>query len=249
MAATYSVLQSSLDQAIPLAALEEAADVAASIVRTDMLALHRDLFGIIISSLPPAEAHAVQATLMRHGFPTEIVADDDLPLLHEPFTIQRIDLRKDELLFTDMMGCEHCRPLTDLVFAAGGFLDETKLKTKLAQPPRWFETRSSSGELANRSQRQHSLDEVRTFRLDFFFHTAPNRLRAAVSADSTIFFQGRPVRLRDTALLLGAMMDLRQLLPRERLNLGLLLTETNLVYPSRKSYEEEIRWHFHQLTK
>lgn len=250
MAATFSVLQSSLDQAIPLTALEVAADVAASIVRADVPALHRDLFGIIVSNLPATEAHAVQAVLARHGFPTEVVDDNDLPILHEPFTIQRIDFADEGLLLTDMMGREQFRPFTDLVFAAGGFLDEAKLKSKLVPPPGWFEKRSSSNEWqSNRTHREHSLDDVRTFRLDLFFSAAPNRLRASVSADSMMFFRGRPLRLRDTALLLGAKMDVRQLLPHERLTSGLIQADTTLVYPSKRSYEEEIRWKFYQIMR
>ena len=63
-----------------------------------------------------------------------------------------------------------------------------------------------------------------------------------------MFFHGRPLRLRDTALLLGAMMDLRELLPPERVAAGLKRSDTQTAYPSLKRYEEEIRWHFHRLT-
>lgn len=245
----FSILQTSLDQEIPLAALEAAADASESIVRADVLALHRDLFGIIVSALPFAEAQAIHAALKGHGVPTAIVADDDLPVLHEPFTIQRIHFGKDELLFTDMMGREQFRPIADLVFVAGGFLIETKSKSKFAPAPGLLDARTSSGEWQPpTSTREYSVEEMRTFRLDFFFTTdAPNRLRASVSTESMMFFRDRPVRLRDTALLLGAMMDLQDLLPPERLGSGLLRADTDTVYPSKRSYEEEIRWHFHRL--
>jgi hypothetical protein len=73
-------------------------------------------------------------------------------------------------------------------------------------------------------------------------------LSALLSAENTMFFRNRPLRLRDTAQLLGAMMDLRELLPSERVGAGLKRSDTNNFYPSLKSYEEEIRWHFYRLT-
>jgi hypothetical protein len=237
-----------LDQEIPLGALEAAADVAESIVRADVAALHRDLFGIIVSSLSLAEAIAIQAVLKQHGCSTEIVADDELPVLHEPFTVQRIDFGKDELLFTDMMGREQRRPLADLVFAAGGFMLETQSRSKIDSAPGIFHPRTSSGEWQPpTAMREYSMEEISAFRLDFFFIDSPNRLRASVSAESMMFFRSRPVRLRDTALLLGAMMDLQALLPPDRLGSGLLRPDTATFFPSKRSYEEEIRWKFHQL--
>lgn len=62
-----------------------------SVARADCAHLQRDLFGIVVSNLPLEEARAFQAELKRRGFPTDVVADEELPVLQEPFTIQRIE--------------------------------------------------------------------------------------------------------------------------------------------------------------
>ena len=242
--ATYSLLQVSLDQTIDRATLEEASDVVKSVARADCAHMQRDLFGIVVSNLPLDEAQAFQAELKRRGFPTDVVADDELPALHEPFTIQRIDINKDSLVFTDTMGKAKTRAIPDLVFVAGGFLTRSKMKSVLV-----MESDSARGPQARQPvlEQQHRFEDVPEFRLDFFFWSAPNRLRASVSSESVMFFRGRPMRLRDTVLLRGAMMDLQELLPPERVGAGLKRSDTKNFYPSLHSYEEEIRWHFHRL--
>lgn len=246
--ATYSLLQVSLDQTVTRESLEEASDVIPSLTRADCVHLQRDLFGIVISNLSLEEATAFQAELKRRDFPTDLVADHELPVLHEPFTIQRIEIKGQALLFTDSMGREQVRTLDDLVFVAGGFLTREKMKVEKSVR---LETKQSSEGTFNGfvSHRETTFEKIPEFRLDFFFCAAPNRLRASVSAEGTIFFRSRPLRLRDAALLLGAMMDLVELLPPERVGAGLKRPDTKNYYPSLRSYEEEIRWHFHRLSR
>jgi hypothetical protein len=241
---TFSLLQVSLDQTIDRETLEDASDAVPSVARADCAGMQRELFGILISGLPLEEANAFQVALKQRGFATEVVADREIPVLHEAFTIQRINFKKDTLVFTDTMGREQSRPREDLVFVAGGFLTQTKTKSVLV-----MESDSARGPQARqpRLEKQHRFEVVPEFRLDFFFWSSPNRLRASVSAESMMFFHDRPLRLRDTTLLLGAMMDLQELLPPQRVGAGLKRTNTENFYPSLRSYEEEIRWHFHRL--
>jgi hypothetical protein len=243
---TFSLLKMSLDQTIDRESLEEASDAAPSVARADCAGIQRNRSGILVSGLPLEEANAFQAALKQRGFATAVVADQEMPVLHEAFTIQRIDFNKEALLFTDMMGREQSRLMKDLVFVAGGFMTQSRLKTVLVMEANSPERPKELHHLARLEQR-HRFEEVPEFRFDFFFWSSPNRLRASVSAESTVFFRGRPVRLRDTALLLGAMMDLQELLPPERVGSGLKRTDTKNAYPSLRSYEEEIRWHFHRL--
>jgi hypothetical protein len=128
---TYSLLQVSLDQRIDRRALEEASTVAGSVARADCARMERDLFGILISGLPLAEASAFQAELRRWDFPTDVVADAALPQLHEPFTVQAVELIGEVLVFADAMGRKQTRPLTDLVFMAGGFVAQTGVEFRL----------------------------------------------------------------------------------------------------------------------
>lgn len=76
---TYSLLQVSLEQTIDRESLEMASDVVPSLARADCAHLQRDFFGIVVSNLPLQEATAFQAELKRRGFPTDLVADHELP--------------------------------------------------------------------------------------------------------------------------------------------------------------------------
>lgn len=239
---TFSLLQISLDQTIDLESLEEASVTVSSVARADCPAIQRDLFGIVISGLPLEEATTFQGALRSRGFETKIVADHEITVLHEAFTIQRINFKEDTLIFTDTMGREHSRLREELIFVAGGFLTQRKTRTE------WkMGTQHVSRPNIPMPEKERKEEAVPEFRLDFFFSSPPFRLRASVSAESMMFFHDRPLRLRDTALLFGAMMDLRELLPAERVGSGLKRTDTKNAYPSLRSYEEEIRWHFHQL--
>lgn len=210
--------------------------------------MQRDLFGILVSGLTLEEASAFQAALLSHDFPTEVVADDDIPVLHEAFTIQRIAFTKDALSFADTLGRETVRVMEDLVFVAGGFLTRSVTKSTAVARSKFGGRHSTTNAGAyGGPERVYRQEELPEFRLDLFFSTSPHRLRASVSAESMMFFRDRPVRLRDTALLLGAMMDLNELLPPDRVGSGLKQTDTKNFYPSLHSYEEEIRWHFHRL--
>lgn len=233
--ATYSLLQVSLDQTISRQDLEDASASVPSVARADCGNIARDLFGILASHLPLEEAQTFQSELKRRGFPTDVVADRDLPTLHEAFTVQKIELQGNVLCFTDTIGRVQTRPREGLVFVAGGFLTQSKIRHSLI------------ARCDAETDRPESKTTAPEFRLDFFFWSAPHRLRASISSESMMFFQQRPMRLRDTALLLGAMMDLQDFLPRERIGAGLRRLDTKIFYPSLKSYEEEIRWHFYRL--
>lgn len=148
------------------------------------------------------------------------------PNLHEAFTIQRIELQEGILGFTNTSGRVQTRPKEGLVFVAGGFLSQRKIKHRVI-------SMENAGVV--RPERQSVAPE---FRLDFFFWSAPHRVRASISAETMMFFQNRPIRLRDTAALLESMMDLQELLPQERIGAGLRRPNTKIYYPSLRSYEE-----------
>lgn len=243
---TFSLLQTSLDQSIVRQSLEDASDAAPSVARADCARMQRELFGILVSRLGRDEALAFQAELKRRDFPTEVVADKDLPVLHESFQIQRIELRGEALVLTDSMGRERPRPLTDLVFLAGGFLNRIEFKTEWHQRLD-FSAAEGRGMPRLTNEREYREETELQFRLDFFFWAAPNRLHAALGKETAIFHQGKPLRLRDRAALIELMSALAKLLPPERLNAGLRDPQTGRIYPGFQRYEEEIRWHFHRL--
>lgn len=245
---TFSLLQMSLDQTIDRKSMEDASDAAPSVARADCARLQRELFGIVVSRLDRDEALAFQAELNRRNFPTEVVADKDLPVLHESFQIQRIELKDEVLILTDSMGQERVRPLTDLVFLSGGFLNRIEFKTEWHQHLD-FGGGGVRGEGMPRlvTEREFREETELHFRLDFFFWAAPNRLHAALGKDTAIFHQGKPIRLKDHAALGELMSAMGKLLPPERVNSVLRDPAARRIFPNLPGYEEEIRWHFHRL--
>ena len=242
MMSTYSLLQVSLDQTIDRETLEEASVAARSVARTDCAKMQRELFGILVSNLERDEAVAFQTELNRLGFPTDLVADDELPILHDKFTVQRIEVKRDSLIFTDAMGRPHLRPLQDLVFLAGGYVSRITFKEsdilKLDFPGRMPRL------VSERTTRDEKTIE---FLLDFFFWTSPHRFRLSLTENTTIFHDGQPLRLRQKDEIRAMKANLMRLLPLQRVACGMETLSDDIFYPNPVCYEEEIRWHFHRL--
>jgi hypothetical protein len=243
---TFSLLQQSLEQTIDRESLEDASVVIRSVARADCARLQRGLFGVLVSGLEREEAVTFQAELQRRNFPTDVVADQDLPTLHEPQTFQRFEIKGEVLIFTDYLGRNQTRPLTDLVFLAGGFVSHIELKSDwelkmvFPQNPR---NGTPSMEFENIRREENETD----FRLDFFFWGSPNRLRLCLSKGTAIFFQGQAIRFKTPDLLREMIAALRKVLPPSRITTGLAERDLHVVYPSLQDYEEEIRWHFFRL--
>lgn len=238
----YSLLQQSLDQTIDRETLEEASVVARSVARTDCAKMQRELFGILVSNLEKEEAMAFQTELKRVGFPTELVADDDLPILHDKFTVQRVEVQGENLLFTDSMGRLHLRPLKDLVFLAGGHVDRITFKESDVLK---IDFDGRAPRLV--SERKTRDEKTTEFLLDFFFWTSPNRFRLSLTEGTTIFHEGQPLRLRQKDEIRLMKANLLRLLPPQRVSRGMETLSDDAFYPNSVCYEEEIRWHFHQL--
>lgn len=242
----YSLLQNSLTQTLDRATLEEASTVVRSVARADCAKLQRELFGILVSGLPLDEATAFQAELKHLGFPTTLVADDDLPILHSPFTVQRIERIGEILNFTDALGRIQTRPLTELVFLGGGFLKT--LEMEVQRTTRLEMNSSSQGSYpVPVTHRETHLRSAPRFILDFFFSQDPHRLQVILKPDNVMFYQGAPLRLKHPQEIVTAMAELRKLLPPDRLSSALFRNDPTPAYPNLPSYEEEIRWKFHQL--
>ena len=246
---TFSLLQVSPDQLIDRDDLEEAATAARSIVRADCGRLHRELFGIVVSGLERDEALAFQTALKQREIPTDLVADRDLPVLHESFQIQRIEVRDEQIILTDSMGRVRTRPLAELVFLAAGYFNQMEIKTTWHQRLDFQGQGIHGGGMPQWINERESREEAELqFRLDFFFWTAPNRLHAALAKDTAMFHEGQAIRLRDDGALDALLAAMGKLLPAQRLSSGLRAPATGRFYPNFHCYEEEIRWHFYRLT-
>ena len=241
---TYSLLQLSLDQTIERAALEVATDAVRGITRMDCPRILRERSGILVSGLERDDALAFQAALNGHHFPTTIVSDEHLLLLHESFQIQRIEHRDDVLLLTDSIGRMRTKELSDLVFLAAGFLGRIEFKSETQLK---FNSRSDGEGPMFITERETHEETTTEFRLDFFFTEPPNRLHALLGKETAIFHQGQPVRLKNQAAMDELLAAMGQLLPPDRLNSVLRDPASAGIYPNSHCYEKEIRWHFHRL--
>ncbi len=247
---TYALLQQSLDQTISRAEMEEASVAVPSVARADCAVLQRELFGVVVSGLERADALAFQAALRVRGFPTDVVADDELPVLAEPVRGLAVRVEPEAVVNTDMYGHEQRYARDETVFLAGGFVkdwvnrSEEKLKPKLVG-----RGKSASVELV--TERQRTLVAAEEFRLELFIGHEPWRIQWALAEKSILRANGRAYQLRDRWELGELLRGLRDFVPEERMNRGIRdagIAEP-MVYPSGRAFEEEIVWRFYQLTK
>ena len=243
-----SLLLKDLDRPIPREVLEEASVSVPSIARADAARIEEhQQGGILVSHLPRPEALAFQRALAKLGHDTEVVADRDMPKLHDSRQVQRIGLRGESLVLTDGMGRERVRAVADLVFLAAGFHHKVEGRTHVEshfdfsggvtgeEAPKWVTTR------------EYREEEVSLFRVDFFFWSEPNRLHAPLAGETVVFFQNKALRLRDRDGIAEVIRSLGGLLPPQRLNSVLASRTAGAPFPSLASYENEIRWRFHRL--
>ena len=242
---TFSLVQDSLEQTLTLEALEAASDAVRSITRMDAAKLWDEKSGIFMTGMERGEAVEFQAALKAVGFATTLVADHELPQLHESFQVQRIDLKEEVLVLTDSLGRVRARPLTDLVFLSAGWIRRIACKTE------WLQYFGFSDDARRRpmlrSERKFHEEPEIHFRMDFFFWSEPNRLHLQLTDENAAFFQGEVVRLKKVDALHALLAAMAGLLPPQRLNSVLRKPSEEKVYPSLMSYEKEIRWHFRQL--
>jgi len=222
---TYALLQQSLDQTISRQQMEEASVAVPSVARADCAVLQRELFGIVVRGLERAEALAFQAALRMRGFPTDVVADDELPKLAEPVRGLALQTEPDALVNTDSYGRHQRFARAETVFLAGGFVSV-------------------------RERRLRST-EAEEFRLDLFIGHEPWRVQWVLGGDSVWRVNDRAYQLRDRWELAELLRGLREYLPGERVNRGIRdagIAEP-VVYPSVRAFEEEIIWRFFHLSQ
>ena len=242
---TFSLLQLSLDQTIDRRDLEDASRSVASLRRSDCAMLHRQLFGIVVSNLPEDEALAFQSELARRGFPTHMVPDSELSLLPESFQIHRIEVQDENLVFTDSIGRSRIRPVAELAFLAAGVVSRLHFKSVWNQHLDSGIDSTGAARLVTEHERYE--ESELEFRLDFFFRTHPERQHASACAVSTICYQDTLLRFPDTDALRGLAEDMGMLLPEECRSSYFQDPASHPTYRTLRNYQNEIRWHFHQL--
>jgi len=243
---TYSLLLQSLEPKPTRQELEEISQSVPAIAKADCRFLLEDWYGIVVSRVDSETANEFQAALRKHGIPSDVVADHDIPALHNDFRCQRIRIHPQSLLLSDVMGRTYERDRNDLVFVAAGAVEKQRMVSDYELE---LETRytGDGSYTVPVNKRIHRFEKKSYFRADLFFSASPNRLSLELENDSVIFYMDRPVRLKTPLDLKVLMVDLHALLPPERMNRSLRNLSIDQVYPTMHAYEEELRWAFYRL--
>lgn len=244
----YALVQKSLDQKIDRKMLEEASTVAPSVARGDCARLARELFGIVVDQLPHNEAVALQRALARFGFATEVVPQQDLPLLTPVARRRGIRFQEGSFTAIDGMGREQTLPWDEVQFAAGGFLDLVRLRP--ANDLEWDQVPAGGGAIHRhvRVIRRQKAAKEREFRLELFLSCPPHRLQFPASSDSLLIFDQDRLRFHQTQGFLRLLQRVGCLLPADCLSLGIraAVRQEEFTYPSPGAFDEEITWHLFQ---
>lgn len=197
--------------------LEEISVHVPGVARADCAGFLEHWFGIVSSNLTRTDALAFQNALRAAGYETDIVEDYNIPALHSDFRCQRIAIDNQILSFTDALGRRWNKTRQELVFIAAGCIQTPNAAAK------------------------------KCFRIDLFFSNDPHRISLQVNDQGVVFYDERPIRLKNSLDLTVLMVDLHLLLPSERMNSGLRGRSMDFLYPTIFAYEEEIRWAFYRL--
>jgi hypothetical protein len=247
----YALLQLSLEQTISRQELEDASIVAPSVARADCALLQRELLGIVVANLEHEEALALQDALRQRNFPTEVIDQSILPVLPTPQMGHALRLTEVGIVLIDLYDREHVYPREQFVFAAAGHL--LHLKNRPYRNMEWVITPGPRGSVNRRVEMvtEHRLEDVPEFRLEFFFDAEVPRLQWLLTSDSVLNVNGDKLRLRNLDQIHTFLQTLANLLPSDRVNLGIKKTNAgeNFIYPSVRAFEEEIVWTFYQMTR
>lgn len=245
----YALIQKNLGQKIDRKSLEEASIHVPSVARADCARIHRELFGIVVRSIPYNEAVAFQTALEHFGFPTELVPQKDLPGLTAPHFRRGILFDPEGFTAIDGLGREDSHPWEEVQFAAGGFLETVVLKTKTVVEGTYRYNGRGMPRYEPGIKREEKTTE-REFRLELFLSRPPFRLQFQAGKETLFRFDGAMLRSNQVDQFFTILQKIGQIVPKDCLSLGILaaMRQEAFTYPSVSGMEEEISWHlYHRL--
>ena len=242
----YSLLLHSLDPKPTRQELEEISVKVPGVARADCAYIAKDWFGIVSSNLDLNDALAFQAGLRTIGYETDVVADKEVPALHEDFRCQRIALEGGGIALQTSMGRRYRKEKSELVFIAAAAVDTEKLSSKTELKTEMRHSGRGSHPVFV-TERSFEMEEKKIFRIDLFFTNAPHRISLETGEESVIFYGERLIRLKNATEITVLMVDLQSLVPPDRMNRSLRELSVVPPYPTMHAYEEELRWAFYRL--
>lgn len=245
----YAIVQQTLEQTIDRKLLEEASVHVPSVARADCARIGSQLFGIVVTGLTRDEAIAFQTALEHYDFPTEVIPQENLPLLSPPKFRRGIQFQPHGFVAIDGLGREDGYPWEEVQFAAGGFLDTLQIQTKneLEWNHEYSPSRGRVGSAVHIRQRHEDVKE-REFRLEFFLSCEPYRLQFRAGKETVFRFDGAMLRYRQQDQFQAILHRVAGIVPPDSQNLGLLSAGQGqeFTYPSIPAFEEEVVWQLFQ---
>lgn len=245
----YAIVQKSLDQKIDRKLLEEASVHVPSVARADCARLASQLYGIVVSHLERDEAVAFQTALAHYRFPTEVVPQNELPLLMEPRFRRGIRFHPDGFTAIDGMGREDSHPWEEVQFAAGGFTESIRFESesKMEWKRRLGTTRSPITKMVEVT-REHKEIREREFRLELFLSCEPYRLQFKAGKETVFRFDEGLLRFHQEDQFTAILQRVATILPPDCQGLGILAASRGetFTYPGVPAFEEEITWQLFQ---
>lgn len=140
-------------------------------------------------------------------------------------------------------------PVEQLVLAAAGHARH--LTTRAGQKLGWVSRYVGKGHFRQTVEvvKDHRLEEVPEFRVEFYLSQPPFRLQWIVDEQTVLRADGVVLQLRDRAGLVALLTELRGWLSPDHVNLGIhrATGADEFAYPSVRAFEEEIVWRLYRL--
>ncbi len=247
--ALYALLQTSMDQKLPLGALEAASRAVPEICTVDCARMSREAFGIVISDLSTDVSRAFQRALRDQGIETLRVSQRNLFKLPSGRLTRNLRFEGGKMIETDMFGREWVISTGDCAFLAAGCIhdrirDQESHKLKRRQV-RNFDRSTPEIEAMVSVIKKDVWVPATFFRIELILLREPHRLIWQCDPTRPSILNGRAVRAEENADAIKTFLaQLSEWLPEGQMNRGVRdsLNPEGFSYPSLSAFEEEIIW-------
>jgi hypothetical protein len=240
---TFALLRHSLEPDLPVQALIQATRSVPSIQEADC----RMVFpraGILFRNLPKQQAIRLRAGLNAQGVPVHLVEESRIAPLPQARRAQALRLEARTLVETDQMGRTHRYPLQRIQWCGAGRLEDAVYREHEHMKTRIVHTMGGHAKMEVYREIERGMEELTSLHFDVLLSMEPWRILWTCDEHQRRMLQGRPVGPVDQAPFEEFLRNLRGCIPADRLSPGIRnLDRTPLwIYPSLKTFENEIRW-------
>lgn len=240
---TFALLRQHIEPELPLPALIDAARSVTSIQEADCRRIPPHA-GILFQGLDKADALRLRDALNAQNLPVHLVEESRLFSLPLGRRAQALRLERDALVETDCVGREHRHPLPQVQWCGAGRLQEVVYREKNKTKKRVVHSASGHARVETYHEKERGMADLASLRVEFLTSRDPWRIIWTCDGEQRRLLQNRPVGPGDPEPFESFVRDLRGRISPERLNPSIRQLDNGplWVYPSLKTFEEEIRW-------